>query len=520
MKRLAMRIDVMRRTAAAEIDEGADTGSAGGVVAGPVPGSQWDAVIGATLLSMLALALFTPSFLAGIPAGDSYHFNYAWTSALASQWSLADPYPRWLEAMWEGAGSADFHFYPPLFFVVAAGAMAVTGGGAVMGQLIAAMVFHALSGIGTASLARALGIGRYGALAAGVAVMLAPYHLLDWFIRNANAEIAAYPAIAFTMAGFARVLGEGRGHTMLALGAAASMFAHILAAPIAAVGCLAILMANRRGLSWRRLMPGIGIGLLGVLAAAVYWLPAVGLRDTVTASVLLSFHWSTNIFGLGTLLQDSLTGSIYRMALTLSLIALVLVLVGLARSEARASATVLGILGTVWFLMSPLGRGVWAYTPLEIMQFPWRFTLLLDIGVALAVGLGVDRLHRLRGPAAMVLHRRALGGLIAAAAVAAALFQPAWWRVEPYRIHAEWALASHVGVIEWLDFGEHEYSFHRGVLGRRGSVMPPLEGAPLIAVSGEGNRVEVLEDTPRDLRFAAACAVPCEIVVKRGFWRF
>ncbi len=62
------------------------------------------------LITVGALLLLLPSLLTGVPKGHDYPNHIVWVEAFTAQMTAGNPYPRWLEGLWLGAGGADFFF--------------------------------------------------------------------------------------------------------------------------------------------------------------------------------------------------------------------------------------------------------------------------------------------------------------------------------------------------------------------------------------------------------------------------
>ncbi|MEL7138535.1 MAG: hypothetical protein AAFP67_05770 [Pseudomonadota bacterium] len=123
-----------------------------------------------------AIFLFaSPPFLAAALSAphdtDSYYFNHAWVASFAAEISLANLYPRWLPALWDGAGGPDFYFYPPLTFYLTAFGVNGLGLSTDGAMIFAAWLLHIASGFGVWMLARSLGLHASARLVAAAVLV-------------------------------------------------------------------------------------------------------------------------------------------------------------------------------------------------------------------------------------------------------------------------------------------------------------------------------------------------------------
>lgn len=458
-----------------------------------------------------AVVLFWMSLKHGLPPGNSYHYNMTWTADIAEQMGDGVLYPRWLPSTWGGAGSPDFYFYPPLFFLVSGAIRAVTSLDVAVSLSWAGMLFHAVSGLGAWRLAKSLDLKPLACVVVALALMGAPYHLLDWISRSALAELAGYAALGFVLAGAVEVVRHGRGHLMLALATMAAMLSHILIAPIAAIGCLVIVGAFYRQATLRRLVEATAAGLAGVLAASVYVVPAMLLRGTVDDEVLTDYHWSDHLLSF-----DNLDGPLinWTYAANAANLLVILIVVALARRALPFQAVlVAGLAVACWFMWSPLAAPIYAHTPMQMLQFPWRFSVLADFAWALAVGMAVNMMGR-GGP---LIRRIGSGGAIAITAGTLVLLQPPFWKPNTGPIWEPWTLTElRISPLEWLSTGTGKRPFSFDDLAERGAPLPPLDGAPTVAA--EGGTVAVVAESPREILFASDCAAPCAVTFRRNHW--
>lgn len=240
----------------------------------------------AAVILVLHLLLMWHALRAGLPPVDSY--NSVWAESFVASLARGDFPPRWVPEAFQGLGASSFYFYPPLAYVWTSLGELVTGDASAEVQIAWGCFFMSLA----ASAAMYAWIrswrGPWPALAAACAYALAPYHLMDTYIRGSLGELAAYPMIPLFALGLQRAARRWDGVPLLAIGYAGLIFAHlaigltvtVFAAPILLIRELTSRQAERVSTALRL---GLG-GVLGLALAATYLLPAMLRQDASTMS--------------------------------------------------------------------------------------------------------------------------------------------------------------------------------------------------------------------------------------------
>ena len=352
----------------------------------------------ALLFAVAALAL-APVLLNGIGRGDSAYYNLLWSSQIAPRWP-ADPYLRWLPDSFGGRGAPTFFFYPPAGYWLDAAIDWLTAR-SMPGRwrlAVTTWLLFALSGITMRGW-----LIRYVpppmALVAGVALVVAPYHLLDHYWRAALAELTAIAVLPAALAAAAASVRGWRGVPCLALAYALLVCAHLPSAMLASVSILPAVMAGSVR-SWRaRPLAGAGVraGLgvaLGLGLAAIYLGPALLLQDSTSIALMWrpAFQPTPWLIVSYPVWQDvplMLAVSALALAHATGCAALLL----LVRSQAGAgpvrplvrSLAIMGLAGVA--LLAGVVPAVWDLPGLGKVQFPWRLLAPVEIGSIAALVL-------------------------------------------------------------------------------------------------------------------------------------
>ncbi len=316
-------------------------------------------------------------------------------------------YPRWAPDLAFGYGYPVFNFYAPLtdYLAESLHIFGLTLTDAIKAILALTVLLAAIG-------AFVLGTDLYrdhreqrwiGALIAS-AYVLFPYLLLDLYTRAAIAEALAAAMLPWLVWVWRRLLhDQSIGSVILAaLVSAALVLTHNLTALVAAplLGVYLFwewvhLPARRR---LRAFWTGLLAVLLGALLAAIYWLPLFAELPLVgmsRADQQLQVLLGENFLSLRDVVQFSWAyqygGAPFPLALTPIVLGLVSALgvLFLARDQ-RAKGTTLFFSAAAWVsmvLMVDWTKGLWLALPLlRSIQFPWRLSVFIGFGVALAIG--------------------------------------------------------------------------------------------------------------------------------------
>ena len=350
-------------------------------------------------LWIVAIAAFAllPAILFGPPLGHSLANNLVWLSSFDAGIWRGEIYPRWMPELWFGAGAPDFFFYGPLPFWLTS----VFGRGLcwtcdVPGLLNAGtFVILALSGFGYFLFARRF-LDRDRALIAAGIYMILPYHLMiDWGVRQALGELGAVsvlPFIVYFLIGLLR--GNRLNGVGLALSIAALVLCHLPSVVIAVMlfGPIVLFYGFRNTQSLLHATKTIGLvafwASVGIAISAFYWLPALGLLSDVSSQTLwqTAFNWSHWLFYDG----QPEPNEALTMLLKIWLVGLSIFTALAFRRLLKNKEVIVWVLAPLliaWVFLTPLSWVLWRYLPfLQAIQFPWRFMMIAEFGLPLAIG--------------------------------------------------------------------------------------------------------------------------------------
>ena len=318
-------------------------------------------------------------------------------------------YPRWGIDFALGYGYPLFSYYSPIAYYVAE-AVHLLGAGLTDAVKVTYVLSTLASGWAMYGFVRRL-FGRHAGLLAAVLYMLAPYHLVDVYVRSSFAEHVAYvflPLVFWSFHDLVEAPTVGRV-ALAALAYAALILTHnatfMLATPLlVAYGAYLVLRRMLRrvsptGTSIVAALSAVGAALLAFALSAVLLFPVILERAFITQAQWTqgSFDYVKHFTFLGQLLSPFwgygyAGGGVHTdMSLQLGVVAVILTVLSVAWRPARRcrGPWVFFLLASVTLilLMMPLSQPLWRALPLVgLVQFPWR--LLLPATLTLSVTAG------------------------------------------------------------------------------------------------------------------------------------
>jgi hypothetical protein len=323
------------------------------------------------LILLVAVVATIPSLVWGPGNTDDIRYSYVWTVQFGEQIAAGDLYPRWMPGSFEGLGSPAFFFYPPLAYWIS-GLWVASGASAALAINLTGLTVLTLSGL---AMHRWLSERGTYPLAGAILYMLAPYHLMNFYVRGALAEFSAYMWLPLIALGIAKLPSRG-GVVLFALAYAGLMLTHLPLAMLASLFLIGPLAIARLFKDRDRAFVGtlaIG-GTLAAGVAATYLLPALTMQDQLSTTWLwddwhLPASWSL-------LRPDSLVfhdpalvgaaGALFIIALAARSVWRIIALVG--------AVSALGLIPLMWDI--PL---------LMKAQFPWRLLGIVEFAAITAL---------------------------------------------------------------------------------------------------------------------------------------
>ncbi|MBN1976573.1 MAG: hypothetical protein JW918_04150 [Anaerolineae bacterium] len=384
-----------------------------------------ESIIPLATLLILALAaagpLWGPGLLNTRGGGDS-PFNLLRVHQLAANLRAGVFPARWMPDAAYGLGYPFFSYYAALPYYLAAG-LTVIGADILSAIKLTQTVFFAAAAAGMYGWARRALRNRAGGWLAAAAYAVAPYHLVNVYVRGDSlAEFAAfafYPLILWGLDHLAerpslnRTIPPALAYAGLILthNLSAFIFSLCVLLPYTVFQVLRFAFQAKFCKLLHIVSAFIGALLIGVLLATWYWLPAIAETGDVQLTAQTTgyfaydkhFRWEDLvqlkfIFDYYTITPEKPTAfAAMGLVQTLATIAgAAVVIFAYIRSRAAVrdsrfeisylTFALTGLLLTTW-LATPLSRPLWdLLPPLQMIQFPWRILSVQALFTALLAG--------------------------------------------------------------------------------------------------------------------------------------
>ena len=371
------------------------------------------------ILLLVAVAVTRSMWEApALVAGHSASLDLARLVEFDAAVRAGDLFPTWSPDLYTGYGSPIFQFYAPLTYYFAEVPVLIGFDYAAALKLTQLLALFA-SGLAMYRLASTY-FPDWVACLSGIFYMVAPYRLVDMFVRHALAEHCAFIWLPLIVWGTERVVSKSSriGLFSGAIATAALILTHNSLALIGLPVCIAVgwaLASPKRGILSPKAFGAAGaVAALGVGLAAFFWWPAMRGRALTQAEPsltggyfdfhrhfvkvwqFLDFHWSFGISGGGVGNQMPLQIGLPHLLAGLGALAMVL---GQWQGEGdagkrRAIWSIVGVsvMGFGAFMSCRLSHLIWESLPLvKYVQFPWRFLGLVVFGAAICATALIDR---------------------------------------------------------------------------------------------------------------------------------
>jgi hypothetical protein len=466
----------------------------------------------AVWLIVLCSLLVTSSLWWQSVNGHSYPLNISWHEGFVAELRAGALYPRWLNATNQGLGAPSFYFYAPLPFFVSAlcDILSPIRFSTAAFVYTSATIAVVCSGLSLFAFARRIVTVHAAALAA-VVYLAMPYHLgIDLWWRAALGELWAFVWPPLILAGAMRQWrGERWGRALFAAASAGLIVSHLPSFLIVTCGatCAAVLwwtITAQRPKASKLLIESTLSMCVAVPLTAAYWLPALttlGYTDVTRFMTSGWFQYSNNF--VLPYRPDSWNGTIETLLLAELIAVCVLVWRALRLNLHRTPVfrICVACIGAAIFMMTPASKLIWQLIPpLQRVQFPWRFHILVDLAVVTLLALVADtvpaqRARRLWTLAAPII-------CLAAGLAWPVLFAPRY--AENIALDLRATLTSRADANEYRTHWTPE-PFFFGI--RNGDTL----------VSRRADAHAVSPDAHRRIELSGTASAPIELVLNR-FW--
>lgn len=327
---------------------------------------------------------------------------------------------RWVDGLGFGFGYPLFVFYPPFVYML----------GAIYHLLGASLIDSTKLVFATSILASAIAMyifakqimGRIPAIVASAFYILLPYRALDIYVRGALAESFSFVWLPLILWSFYKLATTGNriflfvSATLLAL----LMITHnLIFLPFMLILPFYILFLIHQSKERKLITVNSLLStLLAIGLGAFFWMPALlEKKYTIVDQLLLVnlanynihfvylqqlWNWTWGFGGSAAGLADGISFKIGKLHLLISIGAFLLAVIYLNIAKARTKlSTVNSQLSTVFFCLllasafmtTFYSKPIWdLITPLQYLQFPWRFLTFTGLFASILAGFFIYQL--------------------------------------------------------------------------------------------------------------------------------
>ncbi|MEP7212770.1 MAG: 6-pyruvoyl-tetrahydropterin synthase-related protein [Acidobacteriota bacterium] len=371
----------------------------------------------AILILCVASFSILPVLVIGPPVGTAdlvHHLQIA--NAYSMAFESGHFIPDWVAAENQGYGAVTVRFYPPLMHMSIAAFHLVTGKWH-LAVFAAFTMWSFTGGWGVFLWTRDILNSRSAAIAAACVFAFSPYHLNQFYNSFMWGEFAALSVLPFVFLFARRVCSDGSIINAVSLGISISLL--ILGnLPQTVIGlvCVGIytLFAVKKETIVRQAIALSAACVAGAALSAFYWVRVAYEANWINVSqpnndpaYYFGNHFLLN--GLEFDAQSLWFATLMLLASVAGAVIALLVSGGYRAIRSNREIRALTVIGSVAvFLLLPVSRLMWEYvTPLQRVQFPWRFlsvvSLITSVLIGYSICIVIDGTFRVRRPAKLVI---------------------------------------------------------------------------------------------------------------------
>lgn len=323
-----------------------------------------------------------------------------------------DYLPLWSPDLYHGYGSPLFQFYSPLVYFMTE-IPVLAGIGIPTALKITQLLMLVASGGVMYHFAAARHVSRWAACFGAILYMVAPYRIVDLFVRHVPAEHSAFLWFPLLVWGTERFVAQRSRVGIVAgiLATAGLILTHNVMALIGLPVCVAAgWILSARPKDWGGLLRAGYPAVIGVGCAAFFWWPALSGRIFTQAEESLTggyfdyhghFVEAWRFVSLAWGFGETGHGAAETMPLQIGLPHLLVAVLAFAsifgKWRTRWSVAGVAIMFGAVLMCHAVSEPIWTALPLlKYVQFPWRFLGLAVFGAAMCGAAVVDRIRAIQ----------------------------------------------------------------------------------------------------------------------------
>lgn len=359
-------------------------------------------IIAILVIFSVGLILILPTIAYGVFDAHDTLVHLNWANYFAQQLWAGELYPRWLLNMNSGLGSPTFFFYPPIpYYFTSLFYPFRFGNPSIWSPLVLSSTLALiLSGL-TAYFWLKNITNQKAALIGSIVYMLLPYHwAIDFYWRFAFSEYWAFVWIPLVLYYTKKIVCRNRFAVLgLAISYALLSMTHLPTTLIFSIIPFTYILFIAHGKQRSRSFVYLIFALvLGVGLAAIYLVPALSMQENVLLKEIATephFYFANNFTWRKQFIYPNFQVFMGYLGILVMLMAIISYLAfTVARKHFHRDIRLENFYWLTVALASclmtlPLSKPLWRLlTVLQVIQFPWRFNVVLTVATTALITLG------------------------------------------------------------------------------------------------------------------------------------
>jgi 6-pyruvoyl-tetrahydropterin synthase related domain len=365
-------------------------------------------IIAILVIFSLGIVMVLPTIAYGVFDAHDILVHLNWANYFSKQLWTGELYPRWLLEMNSGLGSPTFFFYPPIpYYLTSLFYPFKFGNPSIWGPLVLSSCLGLiLSGLSAYLWLKNI-TNQKAALIGSLVYMLLPYHwAIDFYWRFAFSEYWSFAWIPFILY-FSKKIANGDKFSIVgfAISYALLSMTHLPTTLIFSIIPLtySIFIAKKQQ-RLRTVAHLIFALLLGIGLAAIYLIPALSMQENVLLKEIATephfyfannFTWRKQFIYPNFHLFMGYLGFLVILMAIISYLAFTVSRQHIHKNVKKESIYWLLISLTSCLMTLPLSKPLWnLFSILQVIQFPWRFNVVLTVATTALVTLAFYSLNQ------------------------------------------------------------------------------------------------------------------------------
>ncbi|MGB5959492.1 MAG: 6-pyruvoyl-tetrahydropterin synthase-related protein [Coleofasciculaceae cyanobacterium] len=359
-------------------------------------------ILAILVIFMAGIILILPTIAYGVFDAHDILVHLNWANYFSQQLWAGELYPRWLLNMNSGLGSPTFFFYPPIpYYFTSLFYPFRFGNPSIWTPLVLSSTLALILSGFTAYLWLKNITNQKSALIGSIVYMILPYHwTIDFYWRFAFSEYWAFVWIPLVLYYTKKIVCRHKFAVLgLAISYALLSMTHLPTTLIFSVIPFTYILFIAQGKQKLRSFVYLILALvLGIGLAAIYLIPALSMQENVLLKEIATephFYFANNFTWRKQFIYPNFEIFMGYLGILVILMAIISYLAfTVARKNFHKNIRLENFYWLTIALASslmtlPLSKPLWKlFNVLQVIQFPWRFNVVLTVATTALITLG------------------------------------------------------------------------------------------------------------------------------------